>query len=50
MIGPEGGFSEAEIALAAKSMQVISLGKRILRTDTAGIAMMSMLMLELEMR
>ncbi len=50
MIGPEGGFSEAEIALAAKSMQVISPGKRILRTDTAGIAMMSMLMLELEMR
>lgn len=50
MIGPEGGFSKEEIALAAKDMQVISLGKRILRTDMAGIAVMSMLMLELEMR
>ncbi len=50
LIGPEGGFSEEEIALAAETMQVISLGKRILRTDTAGIAVMSMLMLELEMR
>ena len=49
MIGPEGGFSEDEIAQVKDSMQVISLGKRILRTDTAGIAVMSMLMLELEM-
>ena len=49
MIGPEGGFAEDEIAQVKDSMQVISLGKRILRTDTAGIAVMSMLMLELEM-
>lgn len=49
MIGPEGGFAEEEIAQVKDSMQVISLGKRILRTDTAGIAVMSMLMLELEM-
>lgn len=49
IIGPEGGFSEEEIAAAQKSMQVISLGRRILRTDTAGIAIMSMLMLHLEM-
>ncbi len=49
IIGPEGGFSKEEIAMAKDSMQVISLGKRILRTDTAGIAVMSMLMLELEM-
>lgn len=49
MIGPEGGFAEDEIALVRDKMQVISLGKRILRTDTAGIAVMSMLMLELEM-
>lgn len=49
MIGPEGGFSEEEIAMVKEDMQVISLGKRILRTDTAGIAVMSMLMLELEM-
>lgn len=49
MIGPEGGFAEEEIAMVRDTMQVISLGKRILRTDTAGIAVMSMLMLELEM-
>ena len=49
MIGPEGGFAEDEIVQVKDSMQVISLGKRILRTDTAGIAVMSMLMLELEM-
>ena len=49
MIGPEGGFAEDEITQVKDSMQVISLGKRILRTDTAGIAVMSMLMLELEM-
>lgn len=49
MIGPEGGFAEDEIAQVKDFMQVISLGKRILRTDTAGIAVMSMLMLELEM-
>ena len=30
------------------TMQVISLGKRILRTDTAGICTMSMLMMQLE--
>ena len=50
MIGPEGGFSEEEIAYVRDEMQVISLGKRILRTDTAAITMMSMLMLEIEMK
>lgn len=48
IIGPEGGFAEEEIAMVRDEMQVISLGKRILRTDTAGIAAMSMLMLKLE--
>ena len=48
-IGPEGGFAEEEIALAKDTMQIISLGKRILRTDTAGIAVLSMLMLKMEM-
>ena len=50
MIGPEGGFAEEEIAKARETMQSISLGRRILRTDTAGICMMSMLMLQLESR
>ena len=48
MIGPEGGFAEEEIAAARPDMDIISLGKRILRTDTAGICTMSLLMLELE--
>ena len=48
-IGPEGGFEEEEIENArmhgAKS---ISLGKRILRTETAGLAILSILMYHLE--
>lgn len=50
IIGPEGGFSEEEIKAARENMQIISLGKRILRTDTAAICMMSMLMSVLEMK
>ncbi|MBQ8662968.1 MAG: 16S rRNA (uracil(1498)-N(3))-methyltransferase [Eubacterium sp.] len=50
MIGPEGGFAPEEIAAVREDMQVISLGKRILRTDTAGICTMSMLMTALEMK
>lgn len=49
MIGPEGGFAEEEILAVRDSMRVISLGKRILRTDTAAVAAMSMVMLHLEM-
>lgn len=48
-IGPEGGFEEAEIAYAKESnMQIISLGKRILRTETAGLTALSIIMFELE--
>lgn len=49
IIGPEGGFAKEEIAKARENMQTVSLGNRILRTDTAGICMMSMLMMELEL-
>lgn len=49
IIGPEGGFSQEEIDYVREDMQVISLGKRILRTDTAAITVMSMLMLQIEM-
>ncbi len=49
LIGPEGGFSQEEIEAVRGSMQVLSLGKRILRTDTAAVATMAMLMLQLEM-
>jgi len=42
LIGPEGGFTPEEIALALKAgFQAVSLGKRILRTETAGIAAIS---------
>ncbi len=48
IIGPEGGFSEEEIEAVREDMDIISLGRRILRTDTAAISTMSMLMLYLE--
>lgn len=48
MIGPEGGFAKEEIMAVQDGMQVISLGRRILRTDTAAITAMAMLMLHLE--
>ena len=48
-IGPEGGFAEDEIEALRGDSHVISLGKRILRTDTASITMLSMLMMHLEM-
>jgi 16S rRNA (uracil1498-N3)-methyltransferase len=42
LIGPEGGFTPEEIGLAIKAgFQTVSLGKRILRTETAGIAAIS---------
>jgi 16S rRNA (uracil1498-N3)-methyltransferase len=42
LIGPEGGFTPEEIALALQAgFQLVSLGKRILRTETAGIAAIS---------
>ena len=48
-IGPEGGFDPDEIALACEmGGQVITLGKRILRTETAGLALLSVLMFQLE--
>lgn len=48
-IGPEGGFEEAEIAAAVeKGIQPITLGKRILRTETAPLTVLSWLMYMLE--
>ena len=47
IIGPEGGFSEKEINLAKESgLDILSLGDRILRTETAAITAMSILMYE----
>lgn len=48
-IGPEGGFDEVEIEQAVeRNIQPISLGKRILRTETAGLCILSVLMFQLE--
>ena len=48
-IGPEGGFEESEVDIAVNSGAVpITLGKRILRTETAGLAILSVLMFQLE--
>lgn len=47
-IGPEGGFTEQEIEEAVSSgLSSVTLGPRILRTETAGIAVLSILMYEL---
>ena len=49
LIGPEGGISEKEIEmLQAQKAKFISLGKRILRTETAGLVMVGNIMYELE--
>lgn len=49
LIGPEGGFEEDEIERAeAAGFQAVTLGKRILRTETAGMTMLSILMYLLE--
>lgn len=44
LIGPEGGFSNSEVkSLLKKKVQPMSLGPRILRTETAAIAGIAML-------
>ena len=48
-IGPEGGFEEAEVKKSTDSgFEVITLGKRIIRTETAGLALLSNIMIRLE--
>ncbi len=48
-IGPEGGFDEEEVSLAIENnLERISLGRRILRTETAGLMIVSVLMFRLE--
>jgi 16S rRNA (uracil1498-N3)-methyltransferase len=47
-IGPEGGFTEQEIQLAeSQGIRKITLGPRILRTETAGMVALSLIMYEL---
>lgn len=48
MIGPEGGFEEEEIEVLKKiGAKIVTLGPRILRTETAGFTCLSLLMYEL---
>lgn len=48
-IGPEGGFEESEIQIALENrIEPITLGKRILRTETAGFTVLSWIMYQLE--
>ncbi len=48
-IGPEGGWEESEVAKAqAQNVQPVTLGRRILRTETAGLTTLSILMYLLE--
>ena len=48
-IGPEGGFDREEVeALKEQNGKIVTLGRRILRTETAGLAVLSILMYHLE--
>jgi len=50
MIGPEGGFDEEEIdAAQRKGAVIVTLGKRILRTETAGMSVISSIIYETEL-
>ncbi len=49
LIGAEGGFSAQEIAaLCSRGAVPVSLGARILRTETAGMAMLAQILYEVE--
>lgn len=48
-IGPEGGFEAAEVERAvSEQIHPLTLGKRILRTETAGMALLSVLMFQMQ--
>lgn len=48
-IGPEGGFEREEVEKAIQmGASTVTLGRRILRTETAGLTMLSILMFQLE--
>lgn len=49
LIGPEGGFTEEEVRKACEAgFEMITLGRRILRTETAAMTVLSWLVLQLE--
>ena len=47
LVGPEGGFDEAEAQLAvARGFSAVTLGRRILRVDTAAIVALALVQYE----
>lgn len=49
IVGPEGGFSQSEAErITGRGAKAVSLGSRILRTETAGMSMLAMVLYELE--
>ena len=49
LIGPEGGIEEKEIEeLKESGAKIVTLGNRILRTETVALSMLSIIMYELE--
>ena len=47
LIGPEGGFTEEEVELCRnKGARTVTLGRRILRTETAGLVALSCIFYE----
>ena len=49
-IGPEGGYDESEADKAREAGAIpVTLGKRILRTETAGAAVLAMLLYHFEL-
>ena len=50
LVGPEGGFDPKEVELAMQAgARVVSLGKRILRAETAAVTAVAMGMLHVEL-
>ena len=49
MIGPEGGFEKSEVEYAKSlGIQSVTLGKRILRTETAGLCVSTAVLYEMD--
>ena len=46
MFGPEGGFSNSELMIANKKIDMASLGPRILRSETAPVVALTVLQSE----
>ena len=50
LVGPEGGFDPKEVELARQAgARIVSLGKRILRAETAAVTAVAMGMLHVEL-